>query len=504
MFCDDDDDDDEGRKGKERKGNMKRTHSVGAILHGHRPPKFRDRNVFATLLFGIFCVVVFEMFFLFFVVSKRDQKEHHHHLSTTTQTTRRRGGNRRELPFALTSAHAGASNTNEMVCVPSIERDAKPCEPAVRMQRFDTVVAAVKPTCANKLALISLRQYVNPRRIIVVTTEKRFCEKFKTAADGIECFHEDEFVDGVTKERTANAIEKFTKKKESKNFMGRSLSGWYLQQFIKLSAYKTKKLNPPLSKQYLVWDSDMILLRPMKLFDSKGRAVRAIGGNVVPSYKRTYERLMSGSTSGRKKDDEEIDNSVHYADDGTSFVAHQMIFDADVAEEMLSAFAQKSSRSSRSRRRRSSSSSSSSSHREEEEGGNDDDDNEEEEDDDDDNEDTRLPSWGESIIREAYKEPENAHIGFSEYESYASFVSTRHPELVKSLMLKNWARNPFFAGSLGVVVTKFVREDGLCCPTSKVLKPARWRNLAYVGFEIGHAEETCGIKSPKHSDGYGW
>ena len=487
---------------KEGKG-MKRTHSVGAILHGHRPPKFRDRNVFATLLFGIFCVVVFEMFFLFFVVSKRDQE--HHHLSTTTttiQTTRRNGGNRRELPFALTSSHAGASNTNEMVCVPSIERDAKPCEPAVQMQRFDTVVAAVKPTCANKLALISLRQYVNPRRIIVVTTEKRFCEKFKTAADGIECFHEDEFVDGVTKERTANAIEKFTKKKESKNFMGRSLSGWYLQQFIKLSAYKTKKLNPPLSKQYLVWDSDMILLRPMKLFDSKGRAVRAIGGNVVPSYKKTYERLMSGSTSGWKKDDEEIDNSVHYADDGTSFVAHQMIFDADVAEEMLSAFAKKSSRSSRSRRRRSSSSSSSSSHREEEEGGDDDDDDEEE--DDDDNEDSRLPSWGESIIREAYKEPENAHIGFSEYESYASFVSARHPELVKSLTLKNWARNPFFAGSLGVVVTKFVREDGLCCPTSKVLKPARWRNLAYVGFEIGHAEETCGIKSPKHSDGYGW
>ena len=177
MFCDDDDDDDEERKGKGK--GMKRTHSVGAILHGHRPPKFRDRNVFATLLFGIFCVVVFEMVFLFFVVSKRDQKNTT--TTTTTQTTRRRGGNRRELPFALTSSHAGASNTNEMVCVPSIERDAKPCEPAVRMQRFDTVVAAVKPTCANKLALISLRQYVNPRRIIVVTTEKRFCEKFKTA-----------------------------------------------------------------------------------------------------------------------------------------------------------------------------------------------------------------------------------------------------------------------------------------------------------------------------------
>ena len=94
---------------------------------------------------------------------------------------------------------------------------------------------------------------------------------------------------------------------------------------------------------------------------------------------------MSGSTSGRKKDDEEIDNSVHYADDGTSFPFTE-IFDADVAEEMLSAFAQKSSRSSRSRRRRSSSSSSSSSHREEE-GGNDDDDDDDDEEDDDDNED---------------------------------------------------------------------------------------------------------------------
>ena len=62
----------------------------------------------------------------------------------------------------------------------------------------------------------------------------------------------------MAEELALNAIEKFTKKKESKN-MGRSLSGWYLQQFIKLSAYKTK-LNPPLSKQYLVWDSDMILL----------------------------------------------------------------------------------------------------------------------------------------------------------------------------------------------------------------------------------------------------
>ena len=466
---------------------MKRTASVGAILHGHRPVKFRDRNVFATLLFGIFCVVVFEMmFFVFF--SSRER----------TSGSRR---SRRELPFERTNNEVVMSSSSKS-CLPSIEPNAKPCPPEVAMMReLDALVVAAKPTCANKLALMSLRQYANPRRIIVVTTERRFCEKFKTAADGIECFHEDEFVDGVTKERTADAIEKFrTKTKESKNddknFMGRSLSGWYLQQFIKLSAHKTKKLNPPLSKHYLVWDSDMILLRPMKLFDSAGRAVRAIGGNVVPSYKRTYERLMSGSTTGRKNDDGEVDNAVHYADDGTSFVAHQMLFDADVAEEMLSAFAKSSSRR-RSSGSNTSSSSSSSSRRSEVKDVPEDFERE-------DDHARRLPPWGEAIIREAYREPENAHIGFSEYESYASFVSARHPELVKSLTLKNWARNPFFTGSIGVVVTKYVRDDGLCCPTSKVLTPARWRNLAYVGFEIGHAEATCDVRSPKYKDGYGW
>ena len=156
---------------------MKRTASVGAILHGHRPVKFRDRNVFATLLFGIFCVVVFEMmFFVFF--SSRER----------TSGSRR---SRPELPFERTNNEVVMSSSSKS-CLPSIEPNAKPCPPAVAMMReLDALVVAAKPTCANKLALMSLRQYANPRRIIVVTTESRFCEKFKTAADGIECFHED-------------------------------------------------------------------------------------------------------------------------------------------------------------------------------------------------------------------------------------------------------------------------------------------------------------------------
>ena len=167
---------------------MKRTASVGAILNGHRPVKYRDRNVFATLLFGIFCVVVFEMmFFVFF--SSRER----------TSGSRR---SRRELPFERTNNEVVMSSSSKS-CLPSIEPNAKPCPPEVAMMReLDALVVAAKPTCANKLALMSLRQYANPRRIIVVTTERRFCEKFKTAADGIECFHEDE--------RTLDAIPAHT------------------------------------------------------------------------------------------------------------------------------------------------------------------------------------------------------------------------------------------------------------------------------------------------------
>jgi len=399
---------------------------------------------------------------------------------------------RKELPFSTADGQTSSSSSST-TCYPSIEKNAKVCRPEREiLNDLDVVTVAAKPTCANKLALISLRQYVNPRRIVVITTERKFCEKFVKATDGVLCFMEDDLIDGITKDVVNRAIGKFSKNKDDDDddmFMGRSLSGWYLQQFIKLSIWQTKKLNPPISKQYLVWDSDMILLRRMRLFDDdddknsnrRRKAIRAIGGNVVVSYKRTYERLMSSmSTTTKTTKNSDSNNSnnnkVQYASDGTSYVAHQMIFDSNIAKELLETFANNSLKNMQ----------------ESDESAN------------NNNNGPRLPPWAEAIIREAFRDSENAHIGFSEYESYASFVSTRHPELVKSLTRKNWARNPFFAGSIGVVVSKYVRDDGLCCPTNQILTPARWRGLAYVGFEIGHAEDTCDIKNSKYKDGYGW
>ena len=91
---------------------MKRTASVGAILHGHRPVKFRDRNVFATLLFGIFCVVVFEMmFFVFF--SSRER----------TSGSRR---SRRELPFERTNNEVVMSSSSKWLAVDRTKRETVP------------------------------------------------------------------------------------------------------------------------------------------------------------------------------------------------------------------------------------------------------------------------------------------------------------------------------------------------------------------------------------------
>ena len=124
MFCDDDDDDDDD----ERRGGGEREYENHALGRGdspRAPTADRDRNVAVTV--GGRVPVVFEMVFLFFVVSATKR--------TFDDDARRgrRGQNRRELPFALTSSHAGASNANEMAREASIS-DNDGGEPAVRIK----------------------------------------------------------------------------------------------------------------------------------------------------------------------------------------------------------------------------------------------------------------------------------------------------------------------------------------------------------------------------------
>lgn len=66
-----------------------------------------------------------------------------------------------------------------------------------------------------------------------------------------------------------------------------------------------------LTENYLIWDLDMIPLRPVRLFTQDGRAVRHIGGRVNQGYSESFQRLTGLPALG--------------GHDGSSFVTHCML-----------------------------------------------------------------------------------------------------------------------------------------------------------------------------------
>ena len=317
---------------------------------------------------------------------------------------------------------------------------------------LDVVSVAVKPSCVNAVAVAALNQYVGPRRIVVVAPDERRCETYRGMAANVECHAEDAFIRGLTKEAVSMYLEdvygdSLGRDGARARFVGRELGGWYLQQLIKLgAATSTAIAHPPLSRKFLLWDLDMIPLRPLTLFKG-GIPVRQIGGNVIKSYEAAYERL----TGGRMK----------YAKDGTSYVTHQMVVDASIMEEMLDAFARKADRTGELPS-------------------------------------DALPRWATAVLQSLNRK--DLTLGFSEYATYASYVVDNHPSEVSVESRKKWARAS--GGKLGISFQRWINHDGLCCPGPGVLALMKSRRFDYVGHEIGHVE-SCRYDSPEHEFSYG-
>ena len=323
-------------------------------------------------------------------------------------------------------------------------------------EALDVVAVAVKPSCVNAVAIAALNQYVGPRRIVIVAPDEGRCATYREMATNVECHAEDAFVAGVTKDRIERALEELYSDElglggARSRFVGRELGGWYLQQIIKMGASTSKAISsPPLSRKFLLWDLDMIPLRPLTLFhkDALGnpRAVRQIGGNIIKSYESAYEELTG--------------DKMTYAKDGTSYVTHQMVVDANIMEEMLSTFARRADRFSGIF--------------------------------------SEFPPWVTAILQSLDRK--DLKLGFSEYASYASYVAKNHPEEVVVEPRKNWARAS--GGKLGISFQRWLSKDGLCCPGPSVLALMKGRHFEYVGHEIGHVE-SCRYNAPEHEFSYG-
>ena len=97
---------------------------------------------------------------------------------------------------------------------------------------------------------------------------------------------------------------------------------------------------------------------------------------------------------------------------------------------------------------------------------------------------TQEHMWAAKIMRSINEE--RVELGFSEYQSYISFVLDRHPESMKVLPRKMWERNPIMYSTRARLLAMFYPLRSLCCPSSSQLTMMRWLGYEYVGIEMGH------------------
>ena len=73
---------------------------------------------------------------------------------------------------------------------------------------------------------------------------------------------------------------------------GRQLAGWYLQQFAKLGAASVIR---DLTDYYVLWDLDMILLKPVQIIWQEGMQTKTlvnVGGATAKGYIMSYMKLF--------------------------------------------------------------------------------------------------------------------------------------------------------------------------------------------------------------------
>lgn len=416
-------------------------------------------------------------------------------------------------------------------CVPGSD-DGVACAPEMRHPDVDVVSVAVKPTCVTRVAVAALNQFVGPRRIHFVTADEARCEVLRGMASNVECHPEDRVVPGITKRAVAAELQRLHGLDADARYVGRETSGWYLQQLVKLGAAAHV---PNLSQTFLVWDPDMIALWPIKLFGARQgatgelRALRHVGGYVIPSYEPSY-RALTGDAMRR-------------APDGSSYVTHQMTMRREYVQEMLDAFANAWDTTLKAASERTAEETAAKTDakaaaagtsggfgdgkatrrltrafgilraREAFDGGdggggggggdastsNDD---ASASDASASDASASMPTWARAVLASV---PRDAlDLGFSEYASYASWVAAHHPETVEVVPTRVWSRHPLgpVLGSAAIRAFRAMRGDGLCCPTTRAVKAMKLTGYAYAGFEVGHVE-SCGLHAPEHAKGYG-
>ena len=67
---------------------------------------------------------------------------------------------------------------------------------------------------------------------MIITTSEEKCKLFRAMATNVRCYLENNLVPGITKETVEAALKVKYGADGRQEFVGRQLSGWYLQQLL--------------------------------------------------------------------------------------------------------------------------------------------------------------------------------------------------------------------------------------------------------------------------------
>lgn len=163
---------------------------------------------------------------------------------------------------------------------------------------MDYVVLAEKADCVTQSVIKSLHRFASPRRVLVVAPAAACLEADFSFAPDVHCVDESSVLRGVSKASTQAWLDaKFGKRVDDMRLgLGsHTMAGWYLQQFLKMGvAEAAGQLG--LSENYVIWDSDMVLLKTFCPFNVRGQA-NFMEGDSGPEnacnkgYQRSFQQL---------------------------------------------------------------------------------------------------------------------------------------------------------------------------------------------------------------------
>lgn len=149
-----------------------------------------------------------------------------------------------------------------------------------------------------------IRNNLNPKRVVIVSS-KKIKNKLKPE-DNVSFIDEDSLYPGMS----------FSSIREIFEVKGhdRSLTGWFLQQFLKMSYSFVCK-----DDYYLVWDADTIPVKPIDMINKEtGKPMFNMKPEYVAPYFSTLKNLL-----GLKKCDEE------------SFITEHMLFNVEIMKALI-------------------------------------------------------------------------------------------------------------------------------------------------------------------------